>query len=236
MRSRGYRWRVVVLSLFAGAPAAHAQFAVIDVAAVTQLITQMQTLEQQLLTARDHLAQAQAQFQSTTGRRGMEQLLSGTARNYLPADWLEVERALQGTSGAYPTLAGDLRAAISANALLSAQRVASLSAVGTQQIRSGRQSAAMLQAIAREALAATSSRFASIQQLIDAIPRAGDQKAILDLQARIAAEAGMLENEQTKLQVLYQSAEAQRWVDEQRARERAIAGHGAFHSRFHPAP
>ena len=236
MCSRGYRWRVVVLSLFAGAPAAHAQFAVIDVAAVTQLITQMQTLEQQLMTARDHLAQAQAQFQSTTGRRGMEQLLSGTARNYLPADWLEVGRALQGTSGAYPTLAGDLRAAISANALLSAQRVASLSAVGTEQIRSGRQSAAMLQAIAREALAATSSRFASIQQLIDAIPRAGDQKAILDLQARIAAEAGMLENEQTKLQVLYQSAQAQRWVDEQRARERAIAGHGAFHSRFHPAP
>ena len=236
MCSRGYRWRLLFLTLLAGAPAARAQFAVIDIAAVTQLITQMQTLEQQLMTARDHLAQAQAEFQSITGRRGMEQLLSGTVRNYLPADWLELERALQGTGSAYATLSSDLRNAISANALLSAQQAAGLSAGGTQQVRSGRQSAAMLQAIAREALATTSNRFASIQQLIDAIPRAGDQKAILDLQARIAAEAGMLENEQTKLQVLYQSAQAQRWLNEQRTRERVVAGHGEFHTRFQPVP
>ena len=34
---------------------------------------------------------------------------------------------------------------------------------------------------------------------------AGDQKGILDLQARISAELGMLQNEQTKLQVLAQA-------------------------------
>jgi type IV secretion system protein VirB5 len=224
------------LALIAAAPAARAQFAVIDVAAVTQLLTQVHTLEQQLVAARGHLAQAQAEFQSMTGRRGMERLLSGTERNYLPADWLQLERALQGTSSAYATLSADLRSLVGANALLSAQRAAALSAGGAQQVRSGRESAAILQVIARQALGTTSARFASLQQLIDAIPRADDQKAILDLQARIAAEAGMLENEQTKLQVLYQSAQARQWVDEQRTRERVVAGHGEFRTRFQPIP
>ena len=39
--------------LAAIAPAAHAQFAVIDVAAVTQLVTEVQNLEQTLTVARE---------------------------------------------------------------------------------------------------------------------------------------------------------------------------------------
>ena len=57
----------------------------------------------------------------------------------------------------------------------------------------------MLQVTSRQALQVSSERFASLQQLIDAIPTATDPKAILDLQARIAAEQAMLQNEQTKL-------------------------------------
>ena len=53
-----------------------------------------------------------------------------------------------------------------------------------------------------------SDRFTSLQQLISAIGGATDQKASLDLNARIAAEQGMLQNEQTKLQVLYQVAQS----------------------------
>ena len=43
---------------------AHAQFAVIDVASVAQLIQQAQTLAAQLEAARGQLAQAQAQYQA----------------------------------------------------------------------------------------------------------------------------------------------------------------------------
>ena len=46
------------------APPARAQFAVIDVGAITQLITEVQILEDQLTTARAHLAQAQLEFAS----------------------------------------------------------------------------------------------------------------------------------------------------------------------------
>ena len=79
-----------------------------------------------------------------------------------------------------------------------------LSPADQQQIVAARQAVALREALAQEALANSSARFASIQSLIAAISTAGDQKAILDLQTRISAELGMLQNEQTKLQVLAQ--------------------------------
>jgi type IV secretion system protein VirB5 len=85
-------------------------------------------------------------------------------------------------------------------------------------------------------LSNSSSRFAAIQQLISTIGTAADQKAALDLQARIAAEAGMLQNEQTKLQSLYQVAQAQQWANTQQDRESVISGHGQFTQRFEPSP
>ena len=59
---------------------------------------------------------------------------------------------------------------------------------------------------------------------------------MLDLQARIGAETGMLQNEQTKLQSLYQVAQAQQWVNKQQDRESAMAAQGQFSSRFEPVP
>jgi type IV secretion system protein VirB5 len=86
----------------------------------------------------------------------------------------------------------------------------------------------MPQALARRALVATSERFRSLQELIDAIGRADDQKAILDLQARIGAEATMLANEQTKLQVLANAAQADASAERQRLLERAIGDVGSL--------
>src|SRR6267154_2412727 len=63
------------LLLLAGVPAVQAQFAVIDVGAIAQMIEQVATMADQLSTARNHLRQAQQEFQAMTGGRGMEQLL-----------------------------------------------------------------------------------------------------------------------------------------------------------------
>jgi type IV secretion system protein VirB5 len=165
----------------------------------------------------------------------MEQLLSGTSRNYLPSSWMQLASASQG-AGAYPGLASDVRSAISANAVLSPGQLATFSAADQQQILAARQMVALRQALAQEALANTSNRFAAIQTLIAAIGAAGDQKAILDLQTRTSAELGMLQNEQTKLQVLTEASRAQESSNFQRERELAIAGQGRFDSRFQPAP
>jgi type IV secretion system protein VirB5 len=221
--------------LIATAPAVQAQFAVIDVASLTQLVTEVQTLEQQLATARSQLTQAQAQFQALTGDRGMEQLLSGIARNYLPADAAALQSAAQAGS-AFAALNADVRAGLLAESALSNTQLAALPPQAVAQLQSQRQSAALLLGLTHEALANASGRFAGLQQLIDAIGRASDPKAALDLQARISAEAGMLQNEGTKLQVLFQTVHADERADTQRTRELIIAGHGAFAARFQPHP
>jgi type IV secretion system protein VirB5 len=64
--------------------------------------------------------------------------------------------------------------------------------------------------------------------LIDAISRATDQKGILELVARIDAEQGMLQNEQTKLNVLSQAAQGGEWARRQRAREQAVVSVGSL--------
>jgi type IV secretion system protein VirB5 len=236
MRRQILRCLLAFMALTALTPAAHAQFAVIDVASLTQLVSQLQALQQQLATARSQLSQAQQEYQAITGGRGMQNLLAGTTRNYLPGDWITLQAVLNGADSAYPTLATEVRSAISAASVLSAGQLSSLAPAGSTQLQADRQSAALLQSVSREALANSSNRFAALQQLIDAIGSAADQKAALDLQARIAAEAGMLQNEHTKLQVLYQGLQADQLVNSQRARELVIAGHGQFANRFQPQP
>ena len=207
--------------------AAHAQWAVVDAPAIVQLIQEVVTMGEQVETARNQLLQAQQEWQSITGGRGMESLLSGTNRNYLPSSWNQLSGGLQ---------SGDVQSLVGSNAILSPRQLSALPPAAQQTITASRQWNAMQQSLAHQALANSSSRFAAIQDLIDAISSASDQKAILDLQARISAELGMLQNEQTKLQVMNQSVQAQQVVLLQQSREQVIAGHGRFDSRFQPTP
>jgi type IV secretion system protein VirB5 len=219
---------LLILGLAGSVPVARAQFAVIDVGAIVQLVQQVATLQQQLQTAENQLLQAQQEFQSMTGGRGMQNLLSGTNRNYLPSTWGQLQAAMTQTGGAYSALSAGIQSLITANAVLTPAQVASLSPAEQSQLQAARASAASLQMTSRQAMRTTSARFASLQQLINAIPSASDQKGILDLQARIQAEQGMLQNENTKLNVMYQSAQADEWARNQQMRELAIASVGSL--------
>lgn len=227
---------LVACVLLGVAPAARAQFAVIDVSAIVQLMQQVQTLDQALTTARGELAQAQQEFQAITGSRGMQNLLSGTVRNYLPTNMSDLSAALSQVNSSYSSLSTAIQAAVQVNAVLTPQQLATLPVNQQARISAWRSTIGLLQGITSTALSNSSGRFAALQQLISAIGSASDQKAALDLQARIGAEAGMLQNEQTKLQSLYQAVQAQQWANEQQDRETVIAGHGQFASRFEPTP
>jgi len=234
MKTSGIRSILAVLvSSLAWASTARAQWAVVDVPATLQLIQEVEDMEQLIGTARNQLDQAKQALRTMTGDRGMESLLNGTVRNYLPANWTQVASAAGGVGGA---LAADVQSNVAVNAILSPQRLATLSPEAQQLIQAARQWGAMRQSISHEALANSSGRFSSLQTLISQIGSAGDQKSILDLQARINAELGMLQNEQTKLQVLNQSTLAQESVLRQQAGEMAIAGQGRFETRFQPVP
>jgi type IV secretion system protein VirB5 len=111
--------------------------------------------------------------------------------------------------------------------VLTSGQVGALSPAQQRIVNQGRQAAAVLQMVTQQAQANTSQRFGALQQLVNAIGTAGDTKAIQDLQARIQAEQTMLTVEQTKLQSLYQMAQAQELQRGQTVREGAAASFGS---------
>ena len=217
-----------VLVILAATPAADAQWAVIDVASIRQLIQEVRTAAQQLSVEQSQLAEARQEYQSFTGSRGMQGLLSGVVANYLPTNVTSLEAVLSGYGGSYGPLAASVRSALAANAVLSSAELAALSPGERAVIEAERDSVALRQGLSQQALANASGRFGEVQQLIGAISSARDPKAIFDLEARISTEQGMLQAERTKLQVLYQTLLAQRVAARQRMRERAIADIGSL--------
>lgn len=215
------------LLIFAVPRPAAAQWAVIDVSSLQQLLQQYQLMEKQLSTETQHLQQAQQTYASITGDRGMGQLLSGTQRNYLPTTWAGVSSAMQGGGGA-GGLGSSIQSIISSNAILNAQSVSRLSPTEQTLLNNSRQVTALLQAVTRTAIGNTSNRFTSLQQLISAIPTAKDPKGALDLQARVSSENTMLLNDSSKLEALYQSAKAEQWAAQQRQTEQAIQDIGSL--------
>lgn len=218
------------------APAAHATYPVIDVAAIKQLVAQINYWKQQISAMQKELNQLQQTHAALTGPRGMQSLLSLTdaQRNYLPRDWAGVAQVLAGQSAQYSALASAVEAGVQGRAVLTPQRLAAMTPAERASIEEERRAAMGLAVMTREAYAQAGARFASLAQLVQAVGTAGDAKAIADLQGRIAAEQAMLENEQAKLGVLAQVAEAERSVREQQLRELAIAGHGQFQARLRP--
>ena len=94
---------------------------VIDVAAIAQLTQQVQYWLQQIQLMQNQLNQVQQAYRAVTGPRGMQNLLAGTARNYLPPDWNEMISVLNNTSNTYNGLSSQVQAAMNANAVLHAR-------------------------------------------------------------------------------------------------------------------
>jgi type IV secretion system protein VirB5 len=220
----------LILGALLGWTPAEAQFAVIDVGAINQLIIQVRQLENALQVAQRNLAQAEQAYSAITGGRGMQLLLSGTNRNYLPATWGELVGAQNGAGGTYGALGSDVTTTVQRNAVLTPANTQNFSAAENTQLNSRRSSVALQEALTREELANVSQRFAAIQTLINAIPTAKDEKGVLDLQARIQVEQGMLQNENSKLHVLYEAAQSQAQTERERADEQAIVDIGHLRS------
>jgi type IV secretion system protein VirB5 len=215
------------------APPAKAQWAVIDVGAITQLIIQVRQIENAIEVAQNTLGQARATYSAITGGRGMQLLLGGVNRNYLPANWNQLIGAQNGAGGLYGALGMDVIATIERNALLTPPYTQNFSPAETAQLNARRGAVALQESLTRQELANVSQRFAAIQTLTNAIPTATDEKGILDLQARIQVEQGMLQNENSKLHVLYQAALSQAQTERERGDEQAIVDIG--HLRTLPA-
>ena len=94
MSIRGKGLLLPLLTLIAGMPAAHAQFAVIDIASVTQLITEVQTL------------QRQAPQSTSPEVKDLRSLLWSSIDNETSRDLDQIEFAGRNPDGSYRLLIG----------------------------------------------------------------------------------------------------------------------------------
>jgi type IV secretion system protein VirB5 len=228
---------LAVLGISCGISApASAGMPVIDVANLAQSIQQVISWGQQLQSMAAHLRQLEQTYQSLTGPRGMQNLLpiAPGARNYLPADYSALMNVINGTSVAYPVLAGQVQGIIQSNAVLPNSRVATLSPQAQQLLTQGRQSAAGLAMLSQQTQANASNNFNSLQGLITALGVTSDTKASADLQGRIQSEEVMTTTNQIKTEALYQIIQAQELARAQAAREFAVSSLGDFQTRYEP--
>lgn len=227
-------WAVVAIAPLP----ARAGIPVIDVTAIANLIQQVMYWQQQISQMQAQLNQLQQTYGAMTGSRGMQDVLPMTydQRNYLPSSYAELLSVANGNTGSYAGLAAQIQAAMTANAILSQQRMQQMSPEMRQIVEDGRRAAATASVMSQTAYGSTSQRFAALQQLIAMVGAAQDTKAAQDLIARINAEQAMLQNEQTKLQALHRASEGEERQQDQRVVEQVIRSHGEFGRRFVPSP
>lgn len=183
---------------------------------IAQLIAQVKALE--------------AQLKAITGDRGMGNLLSNQNRNYLPANWNDAMGVVNNGNGPYSALANAAQQIMQNQAVLSSADSANLTPQLQQLLAQTRSLSASQQALGQSAYQQASQRVNQLQQLVNAISGAPDQKAVLDLQARIQAEQTMLQNDQSKLQTVAQMGQAQAAAIAQMQSELRVqsSGNGSF--------
>lgn len=221
----------IAAALAAAAPAAHAGIPVIDVTMVANAMQQIAHWQSQLAAMTQQYNQLRAQTSALTGGRGMETLLPvpTSQRTYLPTNPADLWAIVNGGGGGgYSGLATQAQAILRANSVLTSAQMGALSPEMRAAVEAGRAAASIFQASTQTAYQQTSQRYGALQQLVTAVGTTPDAKASADLQARIAAEQAMLANEQNKLTMLYQMAQADRWAQEQRNKEAAVAGFGSW--------
>ena len=176
---------------------------VLDVSNLAQAMLMVQNLMQQL-------EQMKSQYDAMTGNRGYGNILNDpTLRSYLPDQWQAVydqvkNGSLQGISNA-------------AQQIAKSEGLTGASTAGQQRYYD---TLAANKAMTMQAYSATLSRLNNIQSLMQQSNLTQDPAAKADLQNRWAAEYTMVQNEQTRLNLMSQLQQTEmRLAVEQRERE-----------------
>lgn len=200
--------------LGASGPVLAAGIPVFDATRAADFIQQFARMKEQLDTARQQLAEAQRLFDSMSGIRGFGDLFRNTGlREYLPDDLRKIYDSVNG--GGYAGISGSIQD------ILNQERLGTGSVNDLRQaiVDRERNAAATEKAVGLRGYEGAQRRLAQIEALMDEIGRTQDQKAIEELQARIAAEQAAIQNETTKLQLIAHLREAERKLIAEQRRE-----------------
>lgn len=187
---------------------------------------QLTELGKQLTELKNTYTQVKNTYDGLTGNRGFGgvQTLTNAVRNYLPQNVTDLANVVNGGNGTYGNMGAQVKAYTQQNAILSPGAIANLKMNANQLnlFNQQRNNTAAIQATAAQSMDAASQRFNYIQQLMNQVNTTKDPKGIAELQARIAGEQVMLQNDQTKMQQMYAYLQNQERVGEQQKRELAI--------------
>ncbi|WP_299453344.1 P-type DNA transfer protein VirB5 [uncultured Pigmentiphaga sp.] len=200
--------------LGASGPVLASGIPVFDATRAADFIQQFARMKEQLDTARQQLAEAQRLFDSMSGIRGFGDLFRNTGlREYLPDDLRSIYDSVNG--GGYAGISGSIQDILRQEQLGSGSIDDLQRAIGERS----RNAAATDKAVGLRGYEGAQRRLAQIEALTDEIARTQDQKAIEELQARIAAEQAAIQNEMTKLQLIAHLRQAERALIQEQEQE-----------------
>ncbi|MFC5389613.1 type IV secretion system protein [Brevundimonas bullata] len=215
----------VALAAVTAVPA-HAQQVVYDPTSFAQMVKDARTAIEQLDSLKAQVQQGQELFASLNDLSNVnaiaERLGLPEIRNPLP-DMATLRSAADGDLSALGELAER------ADAIRRGTRVytpAAPSAAADALERSGARTARDL-AIGEAVDRSATDRLEGLETLRRALDTAPNARAVMDLNARLAAEQALIQNEQVRLQGLALTQAAEARLEEQRARERIAAERSA---------
>ena len=213
------RLRCVVLTLFlafCGISSRAQGIPVIDVANLLQSIMQVLNDSTEIANQVEQINALQSQLNSTTGSRSLGAILNNPAlQNYVPPSAYTYVNAVDASG--YSGLSASGKALRDAGMVYNCLDLSGGQRIDCQaSLAQPYQTKGLLQ----DAMRSASGRLSQINSLMGRVDSTSDQKAALEIQARIAAENAMLSHELSQIQMLQGMADAEERIARSRERER----------------
>lgn len=221
---------VMAASLAVTAPAAAQGIPVYDQASYLQMLEQVKQGIQQVRQLEKQVGEARRLYDSLNALSNVnsigEALNNPLVRRVVPQDAAQVARVFDGDVSDL----GDLERRVDVLREVGRKYTPPPAATDAERYyaealeRSGRRAARDM-ALGERVYANADQRLAGLEELQRALSTAPNARAVMDLQARISAEAAMIQNEQVRLQGLAMMQQADQRLQEQREREERAQRH-----------
>lgn len=189
---------------------------VIDAANLAQTVQQVVNDITKINNQVQQISQLQGQLASMNGLRGLGTILDNPLlRNYVPEKAYTFINAVDASG--YSGLSGTAKALRDAHMVYNCGDLEdSARTVCEAALAQPYQHKGLLQ----DAMSAAASRLSQISALMGSVDATSDQKAVLEMQARIGSENALLAHEMTQIQMLQGMADADERIARSRDRER----------------
>ena len=189
---------------------------VIDIANLIQTITQVLNDTTKIANQVEQIEALQNQLASINGARNLGNVFNSNAlKNYVPTSAFNLMNAVE--SSGYGGLTSTSKTLRDAQMVYNCMDRSGSARTDCQaSLARPYQQKGLLQ----DAMRTASGRLDQIQSLMNQINGTGDQKAVLEIQARIGAENAMLAHEMSQVQMLVGMADSEERIARARDRER----------------